>query len=171
MLRWNDDVIDIREQYPLALDATRSICKSLGFRHPGNGHMTTDFLVDYRDGTRKAFSIKDDPSALSDPRTVEKQYVEMEYWKTAGIPFYILYKSDLDRTTIHNIMDVISCYSRDSVFDEFSQIRHMIAHKIISVNMSKRIDYPALIRQYKEELQRGWTDNSDRGLAVSDHKL
>ncbi len=91
VLRWDDNVVDIREQYPLSLEETLAICDKQRFVHPGNRstHMTTDFLVAYRDGSQKAFSIKADRSALDDPRTVEKQYVEKMYWEAAGIPFQI----------------------------------------------------------------------------------
>ncbi len=151
VLRWDDSVVDIREQYPLVLDVTLRICDELGFMHPcnRNTHMTTDFLVTYRDGSMKAFSVKIDRTVLDNPRDLEKLYIEKEYWNRAGIPFQMLYKSDLNRTTIHNIMDAVSCYDKNRVFDDFSLIRYMIAHKQLIVDMDTKIDYQSLIRQYK----------------------
>lgn len=150
ILRWDDNVVDIREQYPLALDETLRICDELGFIHPGNRntHMTTDFLVTYRDGSIKAFSVKTDRTVLENPRDLEKLYIEKEYWNRTGIPFQMLYKSDVSRTTIHNIMDVVSCYDIKQVYDDFSLIRYMIAHKQLIVDMGTRIDYQSLIGKY-----------------------
>ena len=64
LLRWDDSVIDIREQYPLELEDTLKIADHLGYKHPHDRKtsMTTDFLVTYReeDGrkTYKAYSVK-----------------------------------------------------------------------------------------------------------------
>ena len=50
--RWNDDIVEIREQFPLKRDITKEIAESNGLRNPGNSDfiMTTDFLLTYKDG-------------------------------------------------------------------------------------------------------------------------
>lgn len=59
LLRWDDNNIDIREQYPLNREETLAIADKLGVKHPGNNDyiMTTDFLVTKSDNTFLAYSI------------------------------------------------------------------------------------------------------------------
>lgn len=153
-LRWDDEVEDIREQFPLDIDSTTSIARKFGFRPVQNGrrHMTTDFLVTWKDGTHSAFSVKTDrQGVLSDRRTVEIQAIEYEYWKERGVRWAILYKEDLNPVEIFNIIDVIHIYRMETVHDAFSYARHLIATKRISVDMDREIDYPQLIEALKKE--------------------
>lgn len=62
ILRWDDNNIDIREQYPLEQSETTKIAMEHGFRPAQNGTimMTTDFLVTKADGTFHAYSVKAD---------------------------------------------------------------------------------------------------------------
>lgn len=55
ILRWDDDVVDIREQYPLDLKQTFKISGKLGIQHPGKNPMTTDLLATMRDGRLIAY--------------------------------------------------------------------------------------------------------------------
>ncbi len=156
VLRWDDNVKDIQEQYPLSLEKTLALCDQFHVIHPANRQtrMTTDFLVTYCDGSRRAISIKHDRSILDDPRVVEKQFIEKMYWETAGVPFQILYKEDLERRYVLNIMDVISCYDPSRVSDDIGKIRYLIAHKEIDVDLQSKLDYQALVKQYAGRIDR-----------------
>lgn len=50
MLEWQQDVIDIREQFPLQRELTIEISDQNGIAHPSNSgvlqYMTSDFLID-----------------------------------------------------------------------------------------------------------------------------
>ena len=76
ILRWNDDIIDIREQYPLDLKRTFKIAGEYGIQHPGTNPMTTDFLVTMRNGQMIAYSLKPSKAVLEDKRTVEKLFMK-----------------------------------------------------------------------------------------------
>lgn len=88
LLDWSDAVIDIREQFPLDRDATRSIAADMGVRHPTDSQthidivMTTDVLVDVRtdSGIRHLVRSVKPYAELSDPRTIEKQEIDRRYW-------------------------------------------------------------------------------------------
>lgn len=88
LLDWSDAVIDIREQYPLDREATRSIAADMGVRHPTDSQthidmvMTTDFLVDLRTnkGIRHLVRTVKPYAELSDPRTIEKLEIDRRYW-------------------------------------------------------------------------------------------
>lgn len=156
LLRWDDNVVDIREQYPLNLQQTKQICEELGWIHPNNGrtHMATDLLVTLSDGTFIAYSIKADQSELENPRTVEKLHIEKLYWERRNVEYRLVFKSDVNRTKVRNIMDVVACYDPRSVQDSYGMIRHKIARKEIIVDMEKQIDYLSLIRS-EEKIQKG----------------
>ncbi len=152
ILRWEDTVEDIREQFPLELDRTLEIADKLGIKHPHNRstRMTTDLLVTRTNGTLEAYSIKADRGVLEKEREREKLFLEKSYWESKGIPFHICLKEDVNLVYVQNIMDVISCYDPSRVQDAHGMIRYLIAHKKISVDMmSSLLSYDALITQYK----------------------
>lgn len=95
-LDWADQVIDIREQFPLDRGETREIAQEMGVRHPQDHGvdivMTTDFLVDVNDasGSRSvAISVK--PSSdLDNDRTLTKLEIERRYWHGRGITWSLV---------------------------------------------------------------------------------
>ena len=111
--------------------------------------MTTDFRVTYRDKNGKekykAYSVKDSHDQvfgdLSNPevkRLVEKQSVEMSYWKLQGIPFRIIFGDrDINRTLATNIAIVVEYYDLSKVHTPQEFLCYLIAHKYIQVEMDK----------------------------------
>lgn len=151
LLRWDDTVKDIREQFPLELAQTLKLADRLGFRHPKDRstRMTTDLLVTRTKGRLEAYSIKADRSILNDRRTLEKLHIEQLYWELQGIPYYLCFKSDVNKILVQNIMDVVSCYEWKYVQDKESLLRYKIAHKEIVTDMcTARLNYPKLIDRY-----------------------
>lgn len=75
---WNDDVIDIREQFPLELEKTLEIADYYNIKHPKDRktRMTTDMCVFYQGGTSEAISVKVSRKELNNDRTVEKLIIE-----------------------------------------------------------------------------------------------
>ena len=158
MLRWDDTVEDIREQFPLDLEKTLDIADQLNVRHPRNRstRMTTDLLVTRVDGSLEAYCIKSDRSVFTDLRTCEKLCIEKLYWELQGISFHICLTEDVTKDKVNeafvqNIMDVVSCYDPSRIQDAHGMIRYLIAHKKISVEMSTHpLDYMTLISQYQQ---------------------
>ena len=167
LLRWDDSVIDIREQYPLDLEDTLKIVDFLGYKHPFDRktRMTTDLLVTYleTDGTRsyKAYSVKESKDVIivcdTDSevkigvknRTVEKLRIEMSYWNLHSTPFEIIFKEDLNRIKVNNIEAVMDYWNIEDVETKIDLIRHLIARKKISVDMeSKALDFIKLADQH-----------------------
>lgn len=135
LLRWDDNVLDIREQFPLKLKDTLKISEDLHVRHPKNKstRMTSDFLVDYADGSQKVFSVKYSRNDLDDRRTSEKLEIEARYWKKHGVPFEIVFSEDMDVDTVTNIRLVTEYYDIRNVFDQDSYIKHLIATKQLNI--------------------------------------
>ncbi len=110
-LEWRQDVIDIREQYPLDRALTQSIASRLGIRHPtypGTNVptvMTADFLVTrVRNGeeVHGAFNAKS-ISEANDTRAMEKLEIQRCALEQTGTPHFLIFDRDLNRQVIKNI--------------------------------------------------------------------
>ena len=139
LLRWDDSNIDIREQFPLDNKITLKIADELGIKHPQdrNHIMTTDFLVTKSDNSLHAYSVKVDKN-LND-RTVELLYIEREYWKYNGVPFDMLYATDVNQVWVNNIRLVTEFYNKNAIYDKYSYVKHLIAVKEIDLDLSKTV--------------------------------
>ena len=150
LLRFKEDVVDIREQFPLELEDTLRIAKEMGYRHPKNKstRMTSDLLVDFIDGHQEVYSVKRNARDLEDKRTREKLKIEETYWNEKGIKFQIILTESLDINTITNIRLAVEFYDINDVYDEISYIKHLIATKQIDVDLTKGlIDYSKLRKE------------------------
>ena len=161
LLRWDDSVVDIREQYPLELEDTLKIADHLGYKHPHDRKtsMTTDFLVTYRekDGTKtyKAYSVKASKEILQNDRTVEIQRIEMACWNLKGIPFEIVFKEDMNRIKVGNIEAVMDYWDAKKIKTDIDMIKYLIAHKKMIVDMETApLDFTDIARAYRETEKR-----------------
>jgi TnsA endonuclease C terminal./TnsA endonuclease N terminal. len=130
ILVWNQNIIDIREQYPLDTGKTEAIAARLGCMHPMNKDgsnyvMTTDFLVTYRpDDTDEeqyyARSVKT-ASELSNKRTLQKQQIEMLYWQEMNIPWKCVTEKSFSHQKAKNIRKILSFYDYSNIQDKTFQ--------------------------------------------------
>lgn len=151
VLRWDDNNVDIREQFPLDNTITTQIAEKNGFKHPMNSNhiMTTDFLVTEKDGSLHAYSVKADRN-LSE-RTLQLLSIEKMYWITAGVKFDILFKIDVNRILASNVRLVTEFYNPTFVFDKYSAIKHKIANKEIQFDLSSELITNEMLDQCLEE--------------------
>lgn len=108
---YEDDVVDIREQFPLDRIETILIAEVLGVRHPVDRVsrtplvMTTDLLITRKVpcGLREyAYAVKEDED-LEKPRTIEKLEIERIYWATRGVAWKIQRRSELKTNAALNL--------------------------------------------------------------------
>lgn len=151
-LRWRDDVDDIREQFPLNLEDTNRIADELGYKRAANGryHMTTDLLVTLKNGSLEAYAVKVSHDDADKKRTSEKLEIEERYWAERGVPWHLVCKEDLNKDEWKNLRDVFTAFDTRYITDDMGWIRHLIAHKVISVDLTRRLDYVALEKEYEE---------------------
>lgn len=113
LFEWSENVVDIREQYPLLpVENTLTLADSMGIKHPASYNkrsrvseisvMTTDFLVRFTNGNEKAYSVKMSQD-LNNPRVMEKQRLEAAYWGSLGIPFAILTEHQISHKIAENL--------------------------------------------------------------------
>lgn len=108
LLEWHPDTTDIREQFPLPIEATLAMAEEAGIRHPAVSgvpqYMTTDFRVSTSDPNRPEFALQAKTDAdLSQPRSVEKLELERRYWAALGVPWFIITEKDIPAAVINNI--------------------------------------------------------------------
>jgi len=108
LLEWSDEVVDIREQYPLlnlgsAIDAATKagikypVDKVSGFPYV----LTCDFMITTAQGL-KARTIKMS-SELSQKRVLEKLEIERRYWAELGIDWKIVTEKEMSFVKAKNI--------------------------------------------------------------------
>ena len=108
LLDWSDEVLDIREQYPL-LDLRLAVetAEKIGIRYPYDRTsgfpyvLTSDFFIETKNGFR-ARTIKSE-SDLHDLRVREKLEIERRYWQSQNIDWKIVTENEINRTKAKNI--------------------------------------------------------------------
>ena len=149
-LRWDDCVIDIREQFPMNSARVAQIAEGMDIPIPHN-ELSTDFLVQYSDGSFKAVSVKNSEKDLENKRIARRQALEKRYWESLGIPWVLIYKSRINRIRVDNIRICVRYYDPESVCDPLSLIAHRIARKEIPVDIDCAIlDFRSLAAQYMQ---------------------
>lgn len=111
LLDWSEDVIDIKEQYPLDLKETVSLASEINIAHPPLSNpsqpvvITTDFLIVIRQpiGTKEIARTIKYSSDLTDSRVLEKFEIERLYWQERNIDWGIVTELDINKAIIQNI--------------------------------------------------------------------
>lgn len=124
---FRDDVRDIREQFPLDLDQTRSIAEAAGIRHPVDSKsrvdlvQTTDLIIDLeRDGKIVTIARTIKPAEdLGKPRTIEKLEIERRFWAAQGVDWAIVTERELPTVLCRNLELLQGCHSLDDLNQPF----------------------------------------------------
>jgi hypothetical protein len=156
-LRFDAAVIDVREQFPLDPNITIELADSMGIFHPViNGEpvvMTTDFFVNYADGTKKAFSVKYNDSYKTNKRTINKLKLEEAFWELNDIPFEIVVPTVKDKIMAVNLIEVLQYYDDSFVHNAIDALKHLIARKKIVIPLDKEmIVYKDVLKDHEKEV-------------------
>lgn len=107
---WRDDVVDIREQFPLERVRTHRIALEMGVAHPVTvegtpGVLSTDLLLTCEGVAGYALeAIAVKPSkALKERRVLEKLEIERRYWTAQGARWRLFTEADVDQARILNL--------------------------------------------------------------------
>ena len=108
LLDWSDDVLDIREQYPmLNLKEVIEIAETAQIHYPYDNKsgfpyvLTSDFYVDKINGA-VVISVKP-VSELKNQRVREKLEIERRYWNAKNIKWEIITEREINHTKARNI--------------------------------------------------------------------
>jgi hypothetical protein len=108
LLDWQENVLDVREQFPMRVEDTKRISEDAGLPHQKfNGIyqvLTTDFVIDCQDEEHPRFALQAKYSdELEKPSTIERLELERRYWKSKNIPWYIITEKEIPKTVLDNI--------------------------------------------------------------------
>lgn len=105
---WDDQVTDIREQFPLDRDVTRRIAAGIGVPHPRDPTtqvdivMTTDVLVDHSRTGLQPYFLKPS-SELGNRRVLEKLEIERRYWALQRLSLTVRTEKEYPKARFHNL--------------------------------------------------------------------
>lgn len=126
LLDFKDDVIDIREQFPLLpLELSQKIATTIGVKHPtvpktqAPHIMTTDLLITrIDDGKPKYFAYCVKPAEeLEDERIKEKIEIERIWWELLEVPFEIYTGTEATDIQSRNIAWITDILRSEMYFD------------------------------------------------------
>lgn len=141
LLRWDTSVVHIREQFLLDQNRINEICRFHGYPHMFC--CTTDFLVDYTDGTQKAFSVKysrqdfdsGNPRYRGGEHTYEalirRQTVEKDYWESLGVEFQIVTRENIPEIRTFNIRYILGFQLPLLAVQPWQKLMCLVAHRVI----------------------------------------
>ncbi|WP_317853404.1 TnsA endonuclease N-terminal domain-containing protein [Lysinibacillus sphaericus] len=135
LLDWSDDVIDIREQFPIDRELTFKIAEEKGISHPIDNisntiiPMTTDFLITLIKNKSRVYLARTVKPCkdLEEPRIIEKFEIEREYWEKKGIDWGIITERELPTGLVKNIQWIHKFYFLDSKEDELLALEFLKA--------------------------------------------
>lgn len=155
---WADDVIDIREQFPLDREITSQISEELEIEHPKDPKtstpivMTTDFFLSVRQGNKLIYKARTLKLAadLSDTRNIGKFEIERWYWERQGIDWAIVTEEELPKVFLNNLK-----FLRDSFhIEEYQQLESFLSDWS-NFNGSLLENLKAFDRKYNFEVGTG----------------
>lgn len=142
-LMWSDEVVDIREQFPLfPVSSTERIAQELHVKYPKDKYndtsivMTTDFLITIeQNGVQKHYarSVKFN-AELAKTRVCEKQILEKYYWQERGIPWAIITENSFSRPAAKNICKLLGYYNwtySDMAPTEYRDLQQVLINRLI----------------------------------------
>lgn len=119
LIQWDENVIDIREQFPMDISDTVRIASDLGIKHPpynkrsGNEVvMTTDFVITMKDKEKLKDIVRTvkSRSDLNKPRTLEKMSIEKEYFKSKKLDWGIITEEQINKEKAQNLYLIYNNY-------------------------------------------------------------
>lgn len=159
---WNDEVIDIKEQYPLMpMEVLQNIAVEAGIEYPNfNGNpivMTTDFLITTKINDKivhyaRTVKLSND---LSNERIIEKFEIERRFFKSKGINWGIITEKELSNVFSNN-MEILhsnklinsqTILEKQYIFTMYKQLTEYIAK-----SASKTMPLAYTLTQFSKDL-------------------
>lgn len=157
---WADDVIDIREHFPLDREITSEIAQKKGYKFLTQSGtpavITTDFLITcYRDNQKiyipHAIIQK---RKIEQPKIISKLEIEQEYWKLKNSKLVVVTEDELLKPFVSNLEWVHEHY----YLEDLSDLKKDELEELIIVLLER-------IERSEQNLQR-ITNNLDKELNV-----
>jgi hypothetical protein len=176
LLEYSDEVVDIREQYPLfPIEETLLIADELGIKHPIDPTtqepivMSTDFVVTTKGkkniDVARTLKYKND---LADERVLEKFEIERVYWERKGIDWGIVTESEISKTMATNIAFVHG-YADLRYIDGFQEIKQSELDDFCIYLIGKLLSEESSIREIAQQLETNHGLVAGSGITLFKH--
>ena len=112
--------------------------------------MTTDFLVTYdtpNGKMLKAYTVKPNISHFTD-YAMKNFAIEQAYWGVKGVHLEVIFSDELNSVFAENIKRCVRYYNAKDIQTPIDAIKHMIARKILKVNMEEYINYAEIAQTF-----------------------
>lgn len=175
-LEFIDDVVDIREQFPLEIEETLLIAEELRIQHPINPKtkeaivMTSDFCITLKAGNSMHDVIRTAKYKveLLDRRVMEKFYIERTYWERHGLDWGIVTEEEIDKNYSQNLSDILDYYDL-SDNQAFKDISIDERDDIIITFLQRLIGSEKTIRQISSLFEKDLHLEKGAGIALFKH--
>lgn len=179
-LDFSNNVVDIREQFPLLpIEETIIIAQELGIEHPNNPLtkepivITTDFLITVEDNNgeviEKARTLKYKKD-LVDKRVLEKFEIERQYYLKKGIDWGIVTDEEIDKSVSKFIADLYTYQNLEEV-EFFKEIdsEELIDMKLYFIRQCA--SYEGTLKSLCSSFDRIMSMYSGSGISMFKHLL
>ncbi len=177
-LEFMDDVVDIREQFPLEQQKTLLIAEELGIKHPLHPRtkdpvtMTSDFCITLKTGNAtcdviRTIKYKQD---LANRRVIEKFAIERIYWERQGLDWGIVTEEEIHKHYSQNISDILDYYDLQDN-QSFNDIGNMEKDDIIIAFLQRLIDSDKPVRQIASLFEKDLHLDKGAGITLFKHLL
>ncbi|MFT8347319.1 TnsA endonuclease N-terminal domain-containing protein [Clostridium saccharoperbutylacetonicum] len=150
-VQWEDNVIDIREQFPLLpIEDTILIAENIGVRHPALNNkkgkevvMTTDFLITVNTGgvVKDIVRTIKFNQELTKQRVIDKFKIEKEYFKRKGYDDWgIVTEQFINKIKSRNIYAIYDAYFWDEQIHLQGRELRKIIYKFLSLLVQFNFD-------------------------------
>lgn len=164
-IRWDPELLHIREQFLLDIDLVNVIRGEFGLQKVAS-YYTTDFLLDYTDGTQRAYSIKYserefDPDSRQYRGREDKyqsmllrQNIEKIYWESQGVDFSIVTHEDINIILSSNVQSIMPYYLSFKAVQEHQKLMFLVARRIVNIPLDiVKINFWELSRQVPFDIE------------------
>lgn len=178
ILEFCNDVVDIREQFPLDLQETLLIAEELGIKHPVHPRtkevitMTSDFCITINNNgsTKDVIRTTKYKHELLERRVMEKFMIEKVYWERHQIDWGIVTEADIDKNYSQNLSDILD-YHDLSDYDGFVDISIEEREDIILAFLQRIIDTDKTVRQVTSQFEKDIHLPKGAGIALFKHLI
>jgi len=176
ILEFLEDVVDIREQFPLEKEETLLIAEELGIKHPTNPvtkesiTMTSDFCITFKDGSSMRDMVRTTKykKDLTNRRVIEKFAIEKTYWERHGLDWGIVTEEEVDRNYSQNVSDILDYYELNDN-EAFRDISLEERDNIIIAFLPRLIDSDKTVRQISSLFEKDFHLDKGAGIAIFKH--
>lgn len=178
ILEFMEEVVDIREKFPLELRETLLIAEELGIKHPVNPvtkesiTMISDFCITFKteNSTRDVIRTIVYKKDLVNRRVVEKFAIEKAYWERHGLDWGIVTEEEVHKCYSQNISDILDYYDLQNN-ECLKGISKIEKDDIIIAFLQRLIDSDKSVRQISSSFEKDLHLNKGAGIALFKHLL